>query len=131
MTQSHTLIDVAHLDSMTSGDTGLAIEVLEIFQHQAEIWSRLLDSSSPRQQWADAAHTLKGASLSIGAQSLADACGATERLGRADDEPSAAAVGVAISEVKTLLHQTLEAVSRLIHKLNCTADLKGPTAKAS
>ena len=56
------LLDRDHLNAMTGGDQSLAIEVIEIFRHQAEIWSRLLDPMADASQWADAAHTLKGAS---------------------------------------------------------------------
>ena len=78
------LLDRDHLNAMTGGDQSLAIEVIEIFRHQAEIWSRLLDPMADASQWADAAHTLKGASLGIGALRLASICEKAERLGRGE-----------------------------------------------
>ena len=57
MTQTFALLDRAHLDAMTGGDTALAKEVIEIFREQAEIWSRMLDPQAETTQWADAAHT--------------------------------------------------------------------------
>jgi HPt (histidine-containing phosphotransfer) domain-containing protein len=111
------LLDRNHLDAMTGGDKDLAVEVIEIFQHQAEIWSRMLDPKLPTGQWADAAHTLKGASLGVGALKLANVCEIAERLGRADDAPSITAAAVAIGDVKSVLGETLEAVAKAIYEL--------------
>lgn len=111
------LLDRDHLSAMTGGDRGLSVEVIEIFQHQAEIWARLLDPKLPPAQWADAAHTLKGASLGVGALRLAAACETAEKLGRRDDAPSPAAAGVALSDIKDALGDTLEAVAVAIHEL--------------
>ncbi|MEM8615622.1 MAG: hypothetical protein AAGF20_01680 [Pseudomonadota bacterium] len=60
-------LDIDHLLDMAGGDPELADEVLDIFRNQATTWGRLLDAAGPQSQWADAAHTLKGAALSIGA----------------------------------------------------------------
>ena len=68
------VLDLGHLSAMTGGDTDLSLEVIEIFRHQAQLWSRLLDPQGEASQWADAAHTLKGASLGIGALKLAASC---------------------------------------------------------
>ena len=43
MTETFALLDREHLKAMTGGDNDLAVEVIEIFRHQAEIWSRMLD----------------------------------------------------------------------------------------
>lgn len=118
------LLDQEQLDSMTSGDISLSVEVMEIFQQQADIWGRMLDGTLPRQQWADAAHTLKGSSLSIGAMKLANVCEIAERLGRAEEAPSPAAIGVALSDVKTILGQTLEATAKLIYQLENSSGFK-------
>ena len=67
MTDELALLDRNHLKSMTGGDAALAIEVIEIFQEQAQMWSRMLDPKAEPRQWADAAHTLKGSCLGIGA----------------------------------------------------------------
>ncbi|MEH6410223.1 MAG: Hpt domain-containing protein [Hyphomonas sp.] len=111
------LLDRDHLTAMTGGDTSLAVEVIDIFRHQAEIWSRLLDPRADASQWADAAHTLKGASLGIGAVRLASVCGRAERLGRAETPPSVTAAAVMLGDVKDTLGDTLEAVARLAHEL--------------
>lgn len=112
-----TTIDIDHLMSMTGGDADLADEVIGIFQQQAQIWSRLLDPRADPSQWADAAHTLKGAALSIGASDLADSCQKAERAGRTDP-PSPAGAALLLNEVKDHLARTLEACSRVSHALS-------------
>lgn len=111
------LLDRDHLKAMTGGDQSLAVEVIEIFRHQAEIWSRLLDPMADASQWADAAHTLKGASLGIGALRLASICEKAERLGRGEATPSRTAAAVMLGDVKDILGDTLEAVARAAYEL--------------
>ena len=118
------LLDLDHLQAMTGGDQALAMEVLEIFKHQAEIWSRLLDPRADASQWADAAHTLKGASLGIGAIRLAAICGRAEGLGRADTAPSVTAAAVMLGDVKDALGDTLEAVGKLAYELAASGAIK-------
>ena len=81
MTAPLPLLDRAHLNAMTGGDTALALEVIDIFREQTGLWTRLMDPKADPRQWADAAHTLKGSSLSLGALELARLC---ERAGLSD-----------------------------------------------
>lgn len=110
-------LDLDHLMAMTGGDPDLAEEVLDIFRHQVEIWSRLLDPRAPASQWADAAHTLKGAALSIGAHELAESCATTERAGR-DLPPSPAGASLMLNEIKDLIAATIEACGRASYALS-------------
>ena len=114
------LIDRPHLSNMTGGDAELASEIIEIFRHQAEIWARMLEASLPAQHWADAAHSLKGAALSLGANRLAESCAIAETLGRRETTPSKAEAAVALSQVKDDLGQTLEAAAHLAHEIGRT-----------
>lgn len=75
-------IDLDHLDAYTGGDQQVQSEVLGIFKHQAEMWTRLLSAEDGFQ---DAAHTIKGASKGIGAWALADICDAAEVAAKAGD----------------------------------------------
>lgn len=111
------VMDLDHLAAMTSGDTGLGIEVIEIFQHQAQLWSRLLDPRLEAREWSDAAHTLKGASLGIGALKLAAACERAEKAGRGAEAPSPAHAAVLLGDVKDALGETLEAAARAAYDL--------------
>ncbi len=68
-------VDFAHLERFTAGDAALTEEVLGLFREQVALWLRVLDPALPDQSWKDAAHTLKGAALGVGAFALAEACG--------------------------------------------------------
>ena len=111
-------IDLEHLLNMTGGDVDLADEVLDIFRNQAETWGRMLDPDMEQQQWADAAHTLKGAALSIGAKSFADECATVEQLGRAEEAVSRVKAATALSALKEGLVQTIEACARASYELS-------------
>lgn len=111
------VLDLEHLSAMTGGDGALSLEVLGIFREQAQLWSRLLDPRGDACQWADAAHTLKGASLGIGALKLAAACERAEKTGRAGTAPSPAHAAVLLGDVKDALGETLEAVARAAYDL--------------
>ena len=111
-------LDLEHLLAMTGGDADLAEEVIGIFRHQVEIWSRLLDPRAPSSQWADAAHTLKGAALSIGAQELAETCSIAEKAGRDEAPPTPAGAALLLNDIKDQIGETLEACSRTVHRLS-------------
>lgn len=113
MTQA---IDISQLEMMTSGDPALAVEALGIFRQSAELWSRLLDAGADAEQWADAAHGIKGAARSIGAMALGDACETAEKLGRSGMATRVEAV-VAISAIKDALGQALESMAHVEHQL--------------
>jgi HPt (histidine-containing phosphotransfer) domain-containing protein len=72
-------VDFKHLESFAGGDQRVVDEVLEIFREQAGLWLRLLDPAAADGAWRDAAHTLKGSALSLGAGDLATACAAAEQ----------------------------------------------------
>ncbi len=72
-------VNFGHLERYAAGDQALVDEVLEIFREQAAIWLRLLDPAAPDEAWRDAAHSLKGSALGVGAFALADECEAAER----------------------------------------------------
>lgn len=111
------VLDLEHLAAMTGGDDALAIEVIDIFHHQADIWSRLLDPRLDTATWADAAHTLKGASLGIGALKLAAACERAETAGRRETQPSLTAASVLLNDIKDALGEAREATARATYDL--------------
>ena len=116
MTQTLALLDRNHLKAMTGGDTALAVEVIDIFREQAEVWSRMLDPLAEPSQWADAAHTLKGASLGIGAIRLAASCEKAEKAGRADTPPNRTGAAVLIGDIKDVLGETLEEAAQVLYE---------------
>jgi HPt (histidine-containing phosphotransfer) domain-containing protein len=117
-------IQLSQLEMMTGGDAGLAVEALGIFRQSADLWSRLLDPAAEAEQWADAAHGIKGAARSVGAMDLGDACEAAEKLGRSGAASRVEAV-VAISAIKDALGQALEAMAHVEHQLVMRRSFEG------
>lgn len=111
-------VDIDHLMSMTGGDADLADEVLDIFRNQAEMWGRLLDPDLNQTQWADAAHALKGAALSIGAKEFAEECAVVEQKGRGDDAVSRVESATLLSSLKDGLGQAIEACAKASYQLS-------------
>jgi HPt (histidine-containing phosphotransfer) domain-containing protein len=71
-------VDFKHLEGFAAGDEALIEEVLELFRQQADLWLPLLDPAAGDEAWRDAAHSLKGSALGVGAFAVAEACGAAE-----------------------------------------------------
>jgi HPt (histidine-containing phosphotransfer) domain-containing protein len=71
-------IDFSHLEHYVGGDQAIILEVLALFSDQARTVLTALDPTGPSDQWRDAAHSLKGSALGIGAGALAAACGEAE-----------------------------------------------------
>ena len=72
-------VDFGYLEGFAAGDQALVDEVLGLFREQASMWIRLLDPKAEGSAWRDAAHTLKGSALGIGANDLATACASAEQ----------------------------------------------------
>lgn len=105
-------VDFGHLESYAAGDASLIEEVLGLFREQASLWLRLLDPAAPSEGWRDAAHTLKGASLGVGAFALASACEAAEtRADAAMGERSAL-----LERIRDALDMTLSDIAAYLHE---------------
>lgn len=74
-------VDFPYLESYAAGDAALVEEVLGLFREQVTLWLPLLDPTGDAPGWRDAAHTLKGSALGVGAFALAKACGEAEEDG--------------------------------------------------
>ena len=70
-------VDFERLEAFAGHDLAIVEEVLGLFDEQIALWMRLLEGDDA-QAARDAAHTLKGAALGLGADALAGACGAME-----------------------------------------------------
>ncbi len=70
-------IDMEHLSHMTLGERGLEIEVLRLFERQAELLLARMREVGP-EGVATLAHTLSGSAKGIGAWRVAAAAEATE-----------------------------------------------------
>ena len=111
-------IDLEHLLTMTGGDVDLADEVLDIFRNQADIWGRMLDANMAQTEWADAAHALKGAGLSIGATEFAKRCAHVEQTGRGESVVSRVEAATLLSGLKDELAKTIEACAKASYDLS-------------
>ncbi len=111
-------IDIDHLMTMTGGDVDLADEVLDIFRNQADMWGRMLDPDVAQTEWADAAHALKGAALSIGAKDFAEACALIETRGRNGENISRVEAATLLSSLKDGLAHTIDACAKASYELS-------------
>src|SRR6201999_827488 len=84
-------IDFSHLEHYVGGDQAIIREVLALFSDQARTVLPILDPAGPSDQWRNAAHSLKGSALGIGAMALAQACGDAETAKDASVEEKGAA----------------------------------------
>lgn len=106
--QHGSAIDRVHLDAQTFGDRALADELLGLFAGQCRSLSaRICDAAASPAERADAAHTLKGSALGVGAGAVAETASRIEDgLRRGGPlEPAglaalAAAVAAALAEIE-------------------------------
>jgi len=114
-------VDFAYLEAYAAHDGDVIDEVLAIFREQTAIWIRLLDPSGAATVWRDGAHTLKGASLGVGAFALADVCAEAEQ--GADQE--AGQRTVLLGRVRDALDAALADIAAYAHE-RALKGLKGP-----
>lgn len=117
-------INRRQLHDNTGGDAELASEVLEIFRGQIDTWGKMLLPQEAPERWADAAHTIKGAALGIGASQLAETCKAAEARGRADPPPSMAQAAVLLNDIRDVMLPTLEEVAKILHEISVSGTFR-------
>ena len=119
-------VDFEHLERYAGGDAALVEEVLGIFREQAEIWLRLLDPAAPGEAWRDAAHSLKGSALGVGAFALAERCAAAEQVDKGGEGERA----VLLNHIRTALDAALADVAAYLHE-RALQSLKSPMSSSS
>ena len=112
-------VDFRHLESFAAGDQRVIDEVLALFREQAAMWIRLLDPDA--EGWRDAAHTLKGSALGIGAFALADECEAAEQAATPRERAAL------VDSVRSALDLALADIAAYEHE-QALKSLKGPRA---
>lgn len=75
-----TPIDWAHLSRFTLNDAALEREVLALFAMDAPRYLANMTTARGRNEWIEAAHTLKGSARAVGAWNVADCAEAAESL---------------------------------------------------
>jgi HPt (histidine-containing phosphotransfer) domain-containing protein len=103
-------IDIAHLGRMTLGDRSLEIQVLELFDRQAEMLTARMREVAPAGV-ASLAHTLSGSARGIGAWRVAAAAAALERAVAEAGElaPAMDQLGAAVGEARLAIGAMLRA----------------------
>ncbi|MFZ5669173.1 MAG: Hpt domain-containing protein [Pseudomonadota bacterium] len=96
-------VDFAFLETYAAGDAAVIDEVLELFQEQAAIWSRMLDPGADG--WRDAVHTVKGAARGVGAHGLGAACERAEAEGAGALPAVHAALDAALFDIAAWRHE--------------------------
>ncbi len=73
-------VDLVHLSRYTLGERALEREVLELFCTQSVLYLEQLRAAMSDKAWKDAAHSLKGSAMAIGAWRAAQAAERAEAL---------------------------------------------------
>jgi HPt (histidine-containing phosphotransfer) domain-containing protein len=73
-------VDRANLARFTLGNAALEREVLELFAAQAPLYLQSLRQAPTSRAWKEAAHTIKGSALAVGAWRLARFAEMAEKL---------------------------------------------------
>jgi HPt (histidine-containing phosphotransfer) domain-containing protein len=105
-------VDFGYLEQYAGGDAALVEEVLGLFREQAQIWLRVLVPDAADDAWRDAAHSLKGSALGIGAFALAEHCAAAEKSQEAD----VGARTVLLEHVRTAMDAALADIAAYTHE---------------
>jgi HPt (histidine-containing phosphotransfer) domain-containing protein len=121
--QQGPIVDQAHLNRMTGGDSALAAEVLGLFREQCDLWMRLLEPTTDTLDWGNAAHTIKGSARGIGAWMLGEICGDAEEAAR-DGDLTRDQKRIWREAISDELTGVLSEISRLEHK-SLMASLRG------
>jgi HPt (histidine-containing phosphotransfer) domain-containing protein len=105
-------VDLVHLSRYTLGERELEREVLELFCTQSMIYIERLRAARSDKDWHDAAHSLKGSAMAIGAWQAAAAAERAEGLsGEALAEARALRLGeieASVAEAETYIGTLLE-----------------------
>jgi Hpt domain len=117
------IVDLAHLNRMTGGDSALASEVLGLFREQWDLWVRLLDPTTDTLDWGNAAHTIKGSARGIGAWQLGEICGQAEEAARTSELTRDQKRGW-LNAISNEMDSVIAEIARIEHK-NMMASLRG------
>ena len=114
-------VDFAYLETYAANDQAVIDEVLALFREQASLWMRLLDPAIENNAWRDAAHTLKGSALGVGATALAQACASAEQAA----DMNAVERTIRLERVRDALEAALADIAAYAHE-QALKSLKSP-----
>lgn len=104
-------VDLVHLSRYTLGQRALEREVLELFCTQSTVYLERLRVAPSDQQWKDAAHSLKGSALAIGAWRAAAAAARAETL---SGDALGEARGARLRELESSVHEAKDYIQSLL-----------------
>ena len=99
-------LDLVHLARQTMGDRGLECEVLRMFERQVNLYFARVRATTDAHEMKMGLHTLKGASLGVGAMALAELVrGAEQEFSRDGmvDAETLDDMAIAVSEVSAYI----------------------------
>jgi HPt (histidine-containing phosphotransfer) domain-containing protein len=116
-------IDMEHLSHMTLGERGLEIEVLRLFERQADLLLARMREVGP-EGVATLAHTLSGSAKGIGAWRVAAAAEATECAVKQSTplDPAMAGLAASVDEARRAIAGLLDVAGRMSEVGGRTAD---------
>jgi HPt (histidine-containing phosphotransfer) domain-containing protein len=104
------VLDLKHLRTYTIGEAAFEREILGLYSAELPKYLAALDAANTAKEWHMAAHTIKGASLAVGANRLAQAARSAELL-MAPGHPGPSA---AIDTVKVAMAEVEAEIARLL-----------------
>ncbi len=107
---SETEIDFDHLNQYVDGDIALTAEVFGLFQHQVEMWGRMLTVDADDEIWESVTHSLKGTAKAVGAVKLAELCEQAEILVGEGNRPGGREV--AVQNIEFRISRTITEIQR-------------------
>lgn len=104
-------IDLVYLARQTMGDRALESEVLRMFERQVNLYFQRVRTTTDHHELVMGLHTLKGASLGVGAMALAELVRGAERELEAEgslDPETLDDLAMAVSEVSGYILTLIE-----------------------
>ncbi len=106
------ILDKAHLDRQTFGDTALQREVLLMFQAQCQTMLEHLSSEVGAKELVAMTHSLKGAAYGVGAYVVGNEAGFVEDEVESGRLVSLSALQAALQEICVLIEDLLGSAAR-------------------
>jgi HPt (histidine-containing phosphotransfer) domain-containing protein len=113
-----TPIDWTHLSRFTLNDRALEQEVLGLFAMEAPHYLARMQTATSRQDWIEAAHTLKGSARAVGAWAIAECAQAAEALQLSARHELAGGPACTEADARAAhgAHQALERLNEAVHR---------------
>ncbi len=105
------ILNLTHLSRYTINDKALELELLGMFREQLQFQTQMLAAAENAEDWNIAAHSLKGAARSIGAERISRSACALEKAGH--DCPDACKREM-LAELDRHVSDCLQAIEKML-----------------